>query len=248
MAGPETRAGLSNAGRDGPARCYAAVAIEALGSGFGLRLDDRPLLTPARRRLEVPTRALAELTAAEWQSQPARLAIPGMLITRLINTGLDGVALDLAAVQADVAGYAKTDLLCYRAEAPASLVEAQAQAWDPVLDWASERLQARFVLAAGIVYVAQPEPALRAVSLAVGAYGPIGLAALATITSLTGSVLLALASAQGHLAPCDAWARAHIDEDYQARQWGMDGEAAQRRRRRFGEMEAAYRVLRCLSA
>ncbi len=247
MAGPEARTGLPGAGPAGPARFYAAVAVEALGSGFGLRLDDRPLLTPARRRLEVPRRALAELIAAEWHSQPARLDTPGMLITRLINTELDGVALNLAAVQADVAGYAKSDLLCYRAETPASLAEAQAKAWDPVLDWARENLQARFVLAAGIGYVAQPEPALRAVRLAVGAYGPIGLAALATITSLTGSILLALALARGHLAPADAWARAHVDEDYQARQWGMDGEAAQRRRRRFAEMAAACRVLGCLA-
>lgn len=231
-----------------PKRPYAQVAIDDQERDFGLRLDEKPLLTPARRPLRVPTRALAELIASEWQAQPDLIDFSSMPITRLVNTGLDGVAQTLAAVQAEVASYARCDLLCYRAEAPESLVAAQARAWDPVLDWVSQRFGRRFRLASGIVFVQQPKAAMLDVQEAVRAYGPISLAGVATMTSLTGSVLLALALAEGALALAEGWACAHVDEDFQALHWGMDDEAALRRQRRFVDMQAAWRVVRSLAA
>jgi chaperone required for assembly of F1-ATPase len=248
MEGLERGTGGNTGAIRGQKRFYRAVTIEPVGSGFAVNLDERPLLTPARRRFEVPTRALAELAAGEWRRQGDHLDITGMVVNRLINTGLDRVAGDMAGVRAEIEGYARSDLLCYRAEAPASLIEAQALAWDPVIDWAAETLGARFVITSGIVYVAQPPTALYAVGEALASYGSIGLAALATMTALTGSLILALATARGHLSPADAWARAHVDEDYQALHWGMDGEAAERRRRRYVEMEAACQVVSCLAS
>ena len=168
-----------------------------------------------------------------------------MPLTRLANSAIDGVSREVEAVRAEVVKYAGSDLLCYRAGDPASLVAAQAASWDPVLDWARDALGARFILSQGVMFVDQPAPAIEAVRAAVETIDcPHRLAALSSMTTLTGSVLLALAVSRGRLTAEEAWRAAHVDEDFQMGAWGEDAEALARRTRRWSDMEAASRVMR----
>jgi chaperone required for assembly of F1-ATPase len=165
-----------------------------------------------------------------------------MPLTRLANTIIDGVAAAPAAVSAEVERYLACDLVFYRAPGPAGLVARQDAAWDPVLAWARDALGARFVLAQGIMFVAQPPQALAAASAAIPP-APWPLGALHSITTLTGSALIALALAAGALSVDAAWAAAHVDEDWNMDFWGRDELALERRASRFAEMQAAATVL-----
>ncbi|MFO1148774.1 MAG: ATP12 family protein [Alsobacter sp.] len=230
-----------------PKRFYSAARAEPQSGGFGLTLDGRLAHTPAKTPIVVPARPVAEAIAAEWEAQREVIDPSTMPVTRIVNTALDGVSRRMADVAEETARYAGSDLLCYRAGDPSRLVARQSQMWDPVLAWARDTLGAQFVLSEGIVYAEQPEPALRAVRRAVDAYDePLELAALATMTSLMGSVLLALAVAHGRLTPEQAWAAAHVDEDFQMEVWGLDEEAEIRRSRRWSDMQAAAKLLRLL--
>ena len=172
-----------------------------------------------------------------------------MPATRLANSAIDGVAKTLAETRAEIARYAGSDLLCYRADGPETLVALQAEAFDPVLDWAHERLGARFILGVGLMHVAQPEPTLAAARAAVDAFDdPFAVAALHVLTSLSGSALLALAVAHGATRADEAWRAAHVDEDFQISQWGEDDEAMARRAARWQEFETAAKVMAALAA
>ena len=226
-----------------PKRFYATATIAETEGGYGLRLDGRSARTPGRRLLELPTRALGEAVAAEWQTQGEVVDPARMPLTRLANSAIDAVADDRAAVADDLLRYAGSDLVCYRAGAPERLVEAQSRAWDPVLAWARDELGARFTLSQGVTFVAQPETAIAAARRAVDAVtDPFQLAALHVMTTLTGSILLALATARAVLTPEAAWAAAHADEIFQESIWGEDAEAAERRRFRQVDFEAAARM------
>ena len=233
-----------------PRRFYADVAVgEGAEGGYALLLDGKPVRTPAKDNLVVPSRELADLVAAEWRGQGDLIDPATMPLTRLANSAIDGVARTLAATAAEVAKFAETDLVCYRADAPEPLVAAQAAAWDSILTFAREALHARFICAEGVMYVAQPETARAAVAKAVeavaaGPSGALKLAALSVMTTLTGSVLIALAVAHAATTPAEAWAKAHVDEDFQARFWGADAEATARRDRRWLDMEAAATLYR----
>jgi chaperone required for assembly of F1-ATPase len=211
--------------------------------GFPVLLDGRPVRTPARRLLAAPAAALAEAVAAEWHAQLSEVDPGRMPLTRLANTILDGVDADREAVIAEVAKYLGSDLLFYRADGPAGLVARQSEHWDPVLEWARDTLGARFILAEGVTYVAQPERAVAAASAAIPT-DPWRLGAVVSATALTGSALLALALARGRLVAEQAWAAAHVDEDWNLEQWGRDEMALQRRAFRWEEMRAAAEVLR----
>ncbi len=213
---------------------------------FRLLLDGKPVRTPAKKQLVLPTRALADAVAAEWEDQKVRIDPVTMPLTRLANSAIDGVAGREADVQADIVRYASSDLVCYRAEAPPELVRRQAEAWDPVLTWAREALGASFHVAQGIMPTSQPAPAAHGVAHAIDAHGPFELTALHVMTTLMGSALLALAHATGTLTAHDAWAAAHIDEDWQISQWGEDAEAKARRDQRWLEMQAASRLIQLL--
>ncbi len=219
-----------------------ATAGEGAGS-FALLLDGKQVFTPTRKPLAAPVRGLAEELAREWDAQSERIDPARMPLTRLANAVIDAVAERPQAVAAEIEKYLGSDLLCYRAEAPAGLVERQAQAWDPILAWAHEALGARFVLAQGVVHVAQPPAAIAAARAHIPAE-PWRLGALALITALTGSALLALALAAGRLDVAGAWAAAHVDEDWQMSQWGGDELALARRAFHFAEMQAAAAVLK----
>jgi chaperone required for assembly of F1-ATPase len=182
--------------------------------------------------------------AAEWDRQGDSIDPADMPLTRLLNSAIDGVAGTMAETRADILRYAGSDLLCYRAEEPDTLVARQAHAFDPVLRWAAESLGSRFNATAGIVHVVQPREALAAIGAALDAYDdPVALAALSVMTTLSGSALLALAVARGFLSPEAAWRAAHIDEDFEIERWGVDAEAMARRGARWREFEAAGIVM-----
>ena len=181
--------------------------------------------------------------AAEWRAQEGRIDPATMPMTRLVNSAIDRVAPEMAAVRAEIVKYAGSDLLCYRADGPERLVERQDEVWSPLIAWAREALGARFVLAEGIVHVRQSEAALAAIARAVEPLDALSLAALSTITTLTGSAILALAVARGRLTGAEAWAAAHVDEDFQASLWGVDDAAVERRAGRWQEMAAAALAL-----
>jgi chaperone required for assembly of F1-ATPase len=227
-------------------RFYKAAHVgEAVADGFPLLLDGKPVKTPGRRALAGPARPLAEKLAAEWDAQ-ADVVDPGrMPLTRLANAVIDAVADAPGPVADEVAKYLGSDLVCYRAERPAGLIERQADAWDPVLVWARQALGARFLLGQGVMHVAQADEAIAAARAAIPSE-PWRLGAIAAVTTLTGSALLALALAQGAIDPEAAWAAAHVDEDWQMAQWGHDEDALERRAFRRAEFEAAVAVLSLL--
>ena len=236
-----------------PKRFYKDVSVQPSGDGFGLALDGKPVRTPARAALVVPVKSLAEAVAEEWRAQGEEINPAQMPKTRLVNTALDGVSREIAAVTAEIAKFAGSDLVCYRAGAPESLVAEQNAAWNPVLDFARERFSARFVCSEGVMFVAQPDESLNSIFRAVealgeGRNGAFRLAALHVMTTLTGSALIALALAHGGLDFEAAWAAAHVDEDHQMRLWGADDEALARRAARKAEMRAAYEVFTALES
>ena len=230
--------------RPQPLRRFYKAAEVAENSGlFLLSLDGRRARTPGRNPLAHANRALMARIAGEWERQRETIDSADMPLTRLMNSAIDGVAHTMAETRADILRYAGSDLLCYRAEEPDTLIARQAHGHDPVLRWAADELGARFNVTAGIAHVAQPDVALAAIGAALDAYDdPAALAALSVMTTLTGSALLALAVARGFLKPEAAWRAAHIDEDFQAERWGVDAEAAARREARLREFEAAASV------
>jgi chaperone required for assembly of F1-ATPase len=221
---------------------HAQVSQSSKDSAFAILLDGKPVKTLARRTLEAPTRALAEKIAEEWNAQVDVIDPARMPLTRLSNTVIDAVVNAPGPVAAEIANYLGSDMLFYRADAPAGLVEKQSKAWDPVLAWARKRFGARFVLAQGVVHVAQPREAIAAARAAIPR-GPWRLAAVFAITTLTGSALLALALTHGVLEADAIWAAAHVDEDWQMSQWGRDELALERRAYRYAEFAAAVKVL-----
>ena len=226
-------------------RFYRTAAVREEDGRHVLTLDERAARTPGKAIVASANRPLMERVAEEWARQGEALDPADMPITRLLNAAIDGVARTMAETRAEIVRYAGSDLLCYRAEAPETLAERQRKMFDPVLDWAAEALGARFVLAAGVMPVAQPRETLAAIRKAVESFDdPAALAALNVMTTLTGSAVLALATAENFLDPAEAWRAANLDEDFQNELWGVDEEAAARRQARWREMEAAATILR----
>lgn len=232
-----------------PKRFYTDVAIRPGEGGFAVELDGRPVKTPARRALAVPNSALAERMAGEWQAQAEFVDPLTMPVTRLVNTALDGIASGPQPVSDDIVRYSGIDLLCYRSVTPAELVRRQAECWDPILDWAAKQLGARFLTTEGVMHREQPKETIAAFQLALSRYAsPLQLAALHTLTTLTGSAILTLAFAEGFLSADDAWSLAHLDEDWSREQWGSDADADHRRSLRFAEFQTAVDVFRLAMA
>jgi chaperone required for assembly of F1-ATPase len=232
-----------------PKRFYTEVSVrEEPAGGFAIFLDGRPVRTPKKLPLLVPTRALADAIAAEWAAQVERIDPASMPLSKLAITAIDGVAVSMLEVATDIVRFAGSDLLCYRAEAPAALAALQAEVWDPILGWVEAESGVRFLLAEGVVPVTQSPRALSRFGDLVAPFGAFALTCLHVMTTLTGSAFLALAAAKGRLSIEEAWAAAHIDEDWQIARWGVDMEAADRRARRHAEMQSAGRFLELLSA
>jgi chaperone required for assembly of F1-ATPase len=227
-----------------PKRFYKEVAVAAGEGGFVVQLDGRAVKTPGKALLVLPTESAAQLVAEEFSAQGETLDLGSMPVYRLVNTAIDGVAADPQAVLEDILRFSSSDLLCYRAEGPDTLVRRQNEAWDPVIDWARATLGARLNLAEGVIHVEQPREAIAALGFHLNQRAePLRLAALHVMTSLTGSALLALAVDFGELDAETAWDAAHVDEDFQAEQWGQDAEALARRASRKRDMMAAAALL-----
>ena len=226
--------------KDAPRRFYEAAEVFEGDAGFEVRLDGRPIRTPGKALLALPTAQLADLIAAEWAAQGEHIDPTTMPGTRLANTAIDGVANEMQAVREDIIRYAGSDLVCYRAEEPDALVARESEAWDPLLDWASDGLGANFILGQGIVPVRQPPEAIATFGRAVaGVEGPFRLAGMHVMTALSGSALIALAVARGVLDIEAAWRAAHVEEDWNISLWGYDEEAAARRAVREVDMRTA---------
>lgn len=230
--------------KDAPARFYKAVSIAETGDGWRILLDERPVKTPLRAVLALPTEPLAQAVASEWDAQGAKIAPRSMPLTKFANTALDAVRGREAEVAADIIAFAGRDLICYRAETPAELVARQQEAWNPLVRWAEEQFGAPLVVTAGVMPVDQPGESLAALHEALEAFDAFALSALHVKTTLTGSAVLALAVACERLSVAECWAAAHIDEDFQAAKWGADADAQARRTAREAEMRAAAEFLR----
>jgi chaperone required for assembly of F1-ATPase len=221
-------------------RFYKTVSVT---DDFGIALDGRPVKTPMKSLLRLPSLALAEAVAAEWEAQGAEIKPSGMILTKLANTAIDRVSAHRAAIEAEVRDYAGSDLVCYRAGRPPELVARHGMHWDPVVDWARLALDAPFEVTEGVIHQPQPEAALAAHTLAVRDLSDFQLAAYHALMTLTGSALLAMMLARRATTPEAAWAAAHVDEDYQIAQWGQDDEAEARRAARHAEFMACCRFL-----
>lgn len=226
-----------------PKRFYKTVAVTAGNDGFAISLDGKPIHTPARSELAVASRALADEIAVEWDTQGERVDPATMPMTRRANTALDRVRGREAEIVEEVVDYAASDLLCYRAERPEGLVTQQQLHWDPVLAWTKDALAAPFSIGTGITHVAQDENSLARIREALSVHDFYALTPLHTMTTLTGSALLALALAEGRLDPDAVWQAAHVDEDWQVSQWGEDAEAKARRTLRRAEFDGDVRFL-----
>lgn len=230
-----------------PKRFYKEASVAAGEGGFLIHLDGRPVRTPGRAPLRLPTEAAARLVADEFAAQGETIDPVTMPATRLVNTAIDGVASDTQAVLEDILRYSSSDLVCYRAGDPERLAELQGEAWDPIVDWVRSRLGARLMLAEGVMHVEQPRETIAAIGMHLkGREEAFRLACLHVITTLTGSALIALALEDGEIDADTAWSAAHVDEDWNISLWGEDAEAAARRRFRRRDMDAAIALMRAL--
>ena len=236
----------------GTALAHAASAVkrfyrEALPTeAGGIELDGRPVLTPARELLVLPNEALARAVAEEWNGQGEKIDPRTMPLTGLANAAIDRVSPDKDALAAGLASYGESDLLCYRAEGPPRLVERQAELWDPLLAWARRRFDVDFEVASGIVHRPQPRATTDRLAHAVLARSPFELAALSPLVTISGSLIVALALAEGAIDLETAWNAAALDEHWQAEQWGEDDEAAAALANRRRDFESACRFLSLL--
>jgi chaperone required for assembly of F1-ATPase len=210
-------------------RFYKSADVTEAPEAFGVSLDGKPVRTPAKLPLAVPTRALAAAIACEWLAQGETIDPRTLPLTRLASIALDLVAPRREAVIAEVAKYAGTDLVCYRAEHPPGLAERQHATWQPLVDWAALRFDAPLAVTAGVLPVAQPETTLRAFEAAVAAHDTHRLAALHLATAASGSLVVALALVEGRIDAEAAFASAELDESYEIERWGEDAEQARRR-------------------
>ena len=221
-------------------RFYKDVSI---ADDYSLLLDGKPIKTPAKANLIAPNRALAEAIALEWREQGADIKPATMHLTKLANTAIDRVEPLRDAFLRELAEYARSDLLCYRASEPAALAERQDAGWDPLLDWAKARFRAALRVTHGVRPIAQDDESIGALTGHLVSYDRWRLAALQSATTLTGSLILALAVAEERLDAAEAFALSRIDEAYQAEFWGRDAEAEERARRLAQELDAAARFL-----
>lgn len=210
-----------------PRRFWKETTVTEQDGGFCIALDGRPVRTPAKALLIVPTQALAEAIAAEWDAQVEKVDPQSMPVTRGANAALDKVAVQHAEVAELLVAYGDSDLLCYRADAPAELVARQAAQWDPLLDWLNDQYGVRLSVQSGVMHVAQSEAAMARLGAEVHGMTPFELAAFHDLVGLSGSLVLGLAAARDARPIGELWDLSRLDEAWQAEQWGIDDEAAE---------------------
>jgi chaperone required for assembly of F1-ATPase len=228
-----------------PKRFYKIAEAVEKNDRFSVQLDGRTAKTSGRKPLVVPTKALAELVALEFDAQKEFIDPFSMPILRIVNPAIDSVSGLMDDVRADIANYAGTDLLCYRANEPEKLIARQNAMWNPVISRVESEIGARFILAEGVMHVAQLQPTLAAFAARLETATPdaFTLSATHVMTSLSGSAMIALSVTAGWLSTAEAWSAAHLDEDWTIEFWGEDLEAQARRAKRWIEFEAAAKVI-----
>ena len=227
-------------------RFYKTVTVEPVTGGHAIRLDGRPVRTPKRAELILPTSALALSVAAEWEGQADEIDPRAMPLTGLANAAIDHVAPDPGAFATMLAAYAETDLLCYRADAPAELVGHQAESWDPLIDWAQQLYDVEFEIIHGVMHRPQPPETVARLTAAVHGYGAFQLAALQPLVTIAGSLVIALALAEGEIDARTGFDIAHLDELWQVERWGEDESATRMRDAHARDFKAAARFLALL--
>lgn len=227
-------------------RFYKDASARAAGEGWEILLDGRPVRTPARRSLVVPTEQLAVAIAAEWNVQGEKVEPRAMPLTGLANAAIDRVAPERKTFALGLAVYGESDLLCYRAEHPDLLVARQDVTWDPILAWARRRFGIDFEIVCGVIHRPQQEGTIARLREAVAAFDPFELSALSQLVTISGSLVIALALAEDGTDLDAAWAAATLDEAWQAEQWGEDAEATAVIEARRRDFLAAYRFLTLL--
>ncbi|MDA7423117.1 ATP12 family chaperone protein [Thalassococcus lentus] len=210
-----------------PKRFWKSTEVAQTEGGYTVTLDGRSVRTPAKTLLVLPTQTLANAIAAEWDAQEDKVDPNTMPFTRTSNSALDKVRIQFSEVADMLADYGDSDLLCYRADGPAELVERQARKWDPVLDWAAQELGARLESRQGIMHEPQDASALAELRARVHSLSAFQLAAFHDLVSLPGSLILGFATSEGKLPAQEAWKLSRLDEIWQAEQWGKDDEAEQ---------------------
>ncbi len=224
-------------------RFYKDVEVVRVDQGFRVELDGRPTKSSGRQILLLPNLQLAEGLAQEWRSQGEFIDPGSMPVMRFAGQVHDAILGQPEKSRAEILKYAGSDLLCYRAEGPASLVERQATLWDPVLEKFEQAEKIRFKFSSGISWVDQDAADMERFALLLKPYDGYALGALLELTVLSGSAALALALARGWLAPAELWELCHLDEDFQAEQWGRDEEVEQVREQRYKAFSAVLPAL-----
>ena len=207
-------------------RFWAAATAEPCEGGFTVRLDDRAVKTPAKAALILPTLAMAQTIAAEWDAQTGKVKPDTMPCTRSANSAIDKVAVQFDEVAGLLADYGASDLLCYRSTGPEALVARQAAAWGPLLDWSATALNAPMRSTQGVIHVAQDPTSIDRLTARIRAFTPFELAAVHDMISISGSLVIALAITDGYLTIEQGWQVSRIDETWQDEQWGIDEDAA----------------------
>jgi chaperone required for assembly of F1-ATPase len=229
-------------------RFWKEVAVEREDGGWGIRLDGRPVRTPARAPLMVPSEALAQAVAEEWRSVAETIDPRAMPLTGLANAAIDRVAPDRQAFAEGLARYAEADLACYRAEGPRELVARQEASWDALLGWARRRYDVDFTTTSGLMHIAQPPATVERLAHAVAALEAFRLAGLSPLVTIGGSLIAGLAVLEKALTPEQAWDAVSVDERWQLEQWGADAEAEAALENRRRDFFAAARFLELLEA
>ncbi len=209
-----------------PKRFWKETTVAAVGPGFTVHLDDRPLRTPLKAAMILPSKALAGMIASEWEAQQGRIDPETMPATRSANSAIDKLSVQREAVIDMLAAYGETDLLCYRAERPLALVTRQATTWNPVLTWAATALEAPLNVTSGVIPVAQAPASIARLRAEIAALDDFQLAAFHDLVAISGSLLLALALIHGQIDVAEAWGASRLDETWQSEQWGIDEDAA----------------------
>ena len=223
-------------------RFYKEVSVKERSGSFEVRLDGKPMRTPLKKVLVLPSRALADAIAAEWAERQESFDPAAMLLTRLANATIDRGEEHRAGLVLNIVKYGENDLVCYRAE-DAELGARQAAGFDPILDWLAETQGARLKVTTGLVPIAQPEESTAALAEAVASLGDTRLTALYASATILGSLALALAMVQERLSAREAFELSRLDEAHQAKTWGKDREAEARAARLREELEAVERFL-----
>jgi chaperone required for assembly of F1-ATPase len=217
-----------------------AEAVPAAG-GHGITLDGRFVKTPAKRDLVVPSLALAAAMAAEWDAQHGEIRREAMPLTRLAGATIDRSVTQREAILRQVAHYAGTDLVCYRATHPPALAARQQAVWQPLVDWAIERYDAPLAVTTGVIPASQPPASLESFTMVVAGHDDFSLTALQAATAACGSLVIALALLEGRLDAGEAFAASQLDESFQIEAWGEDKEQSERRATLAAEIAAAVR-------